>query len=473
MNQKGQIALVVLLLSAVMLTIGLAVAQRGLFDVKVSEQEEQASRAFQAAETGVEQGLRTLTGTLGDVAVTSGVSYNVTVSKKGGDGLLTDAIPVGDAVEVDLKGFTATAVDIYFRQKTDSCADSGEWGLEVEIVQDSGARVTYRSLYMNQPTDRNTFQGTAFCKRVADFSLTQQPSLVKLRVRPVGRMDAAILPSGTLLGFLPKNGTFPGQYQLIRSEGKTQEGITRAVNVTRTAPQLLTIFDYALFSGGGLQKAKSTYPQYVPDPNDFQVTSSIPQTAATWPGGPVNVVAVFNMELDPTSTITVKGPTPATTDQGSSSTTFDDTKTMRRLIKSLTVGGTYSVEWKACVPSGGCKTSSYTFTVTPPVSGYTTVAGDTTVKLQSTQVNGSYLDFPKLIMSKGKKVTFKNKTSNKKRVITDYHPDHQYVPAFKTGILDTDQTDNETLNDPGVYYYHVDNKDDVLVPGYEGIIIVK
>ena len=53
-SQSGQIVIILLLLMLVILSIGLAVTQRTITNVSTSSQTEQSSRAFSAAEAGLE-----------------------------------------------------------------------------------------------------------------------------------------------------------------------------------------------------------------------------------------------------------------------------------------------------------------------------------------------------------------------------------------------------------------------------------
>jgi hypothetical protein len=57
-NEKGQVVIVLLLLMLVVLSVGLAITQRSVTDVTTSSQTEQASRAFSAAEAGVEKAVQ-------------------------------------------------------------------------------------------------------------------------------------------------------------------------------------------------------------------------------------------------------------------------------------------------------------------------------------------------------------------------------------------------------------------------------
>jgi Tfp pilus assembly protein PilX len=84
-NQRGQVLVVLLLVMLVGLTIGLAITQRTVTDVSTSTQVEQSSRAFSAAEAGIESGATrtfsqgTSTFTLDNSTLSNDSSANVTV----------------------------------------------------------------------------------------------------------------------------------------------------------------------------------------------------------------------------------------------------------------------------------------------------------------------------------------------------------------------------------------------------------
>ncbi len=59
MNQRGQAILILILLISVGLSIGLSIVQKSLSDVSTASKVEQSSRAFSAAEAGVEKALST------------------------------------------------------------------------------------------------------------------------------------------------------------------------------------------------------------------------------------------------------------------------------------------------------------------------------------------------------------------------------------------------------------------------------
>ncbi len=59
--QKGQVVIILLLLILVALSIGLAITQRSISNVSTSSQNEQSSRAFSAAEAGIQRALQLCT----------------------------------------------------------------------------------------------------------------------------------------------------------------------------------------------------------------------------------------------------------------------------------------------------------------------------------------------------------------------------------------------------------------------------
>lgn len=59
-NEKGQILLIIVLTMVVALTVGLSVASRTVTNLKISKQNEESERAFQAAEAGIEQAIKSI-----------------------------------------------------------------------------------------------------------------------------------------------------------------------------------------------------------------------------------------------------------------------------------------------------------------------------------------------------------------------------------------------------------------------------
>lgn len=77
-GQSGQALLLVLLSMAVVLTVVLSILSRSITDVSVSTKEEEALRAFSAAEAGVEEAL--ISGNIGSIIANSEYSDNASFS---------------------------------------------------------------------------------------------------------------------------------------------------------------------------------------------------------------------------------------------------------------------------------------------------------------------------------------------------------------------------------------------------------
>lgn len=256
-NHSGQVALVVLLIMIVMLTLGVSVVQRSLFDVRLSQAEEESNRAFQAAETGVEMALSNLSGA-SSVDLGDGLSYSVSVEGGGETGWVTGtSVGVGEIVSVSLDGASPNlnSLNVYFIDKANQDCDSNPAAIEVVVVREvGGGEQVARSVYDVENRDNGftllskgdyVYQGTTFCG-VAQVNLPGNS--VEARIR--------VLYSSASVGVEPQplGATLAEQLRTIRSEGSLESGVTRVVQVDRYNPQTPSIFDYVLYSGGALVK---------------------------------------------------------------------------------------------------------------------------------------------------------------------------------------------------------------------------
>lgn len=89
-SNNGQAVLIILLVVAVILTIGLSIASRSVTDVKISQQTEESARVFWAAQAGLEQAIKanTSVATSGDKAKINDIDYFVSKSVFGNSNTL-------------------------------------------------------------------------------------------------------------------------------------------------------------------------------------------------------------------------------------------------------------------------------------------------------------------------------------------------------------------------------------------------
>lgn len=295
-QNKGEMILIILLVMAVGLTIGLSVASRSVTDVKLSSQIEESSRAFSAAETGIEQALRVglinVTPT-GGVLPTMGASYNITANSYGGGTKqynFNKITPQNQSQTVWLVPHTNAGPDLsgpfYTAGQIIICADkesptAAEPALEMTLLfkdlSDSvnpykviragyDKNILRRSENKFFPIDppaagQECMQGDGktayFISTKISFNnpdFTVKPAaediLIALRLRAVyANAQLAVNPQG-------ESGAtnLPEQGKSFTSTGQTNSGVTRRLNIVQSYDAPLDIFDYAIWSNTNLIK---------------------------------------------------------------------------------------------------------------------------------------------------------------------------------------------------------------------------
>lgn len=270
--ESGQALLIILLVMTVGLTIGLSSVGRSSTDIKISTQMENSSRAFAAAEAGIEAALK------GEAAAdcTNPANYTLIGNSKycfssagagGGSRFSVSGIGIGDTYTIWLVEHNADGTlnpgTYYNSNKINVCWGPKTTGgtppsMEITLVYQqtnaSGPIKVFRGAY-NPPsvTRSNNFSlvGTENCGlgftygQKFDYSSVSPFKPYVLRLRPFyGEANIGIEADGSNL---------PTQGTNITSTGTSGE-TTRKVMVTRTYPALPAIFDYILFSGGSLTK---------------------------------------------------------------------------------------------------------------------------------------------------------------------------------------------------------------------------
>lgn len=254
-EQTGQVGIIVLLLTIVLLTIGLSIASRSITDLRLSRQEEETTRAFNAAEAGIEEALRqslsqiVVKGGTGSVTV-GGIKADYTVEE---GPVLETEIDEGETVEVNLSGFVGlggTGVTIEWGETGEVCSGGDLFASIVVAIFDSSGSVARRP-YTGTGCDRgDNFDASAGAATNPDY-------LLGLTV-PVGAGDVFMriraVYSDTPITITGEGADLPVQYWRVHSEAQTVGGETRAIEVTETVPAPPSIFDFVLFSGGSLTK---------------------------------------------------------------------------------------------------------------------------------------------------------------------------------------------------------------------------
>lgn len=293
--ESGQVVLILLLVMTVALAIGLSVVQRSLTDVSSSTKTEQSSRAFSAAEAGIEKAL------LEDRAI-AGDPINVNLSENNSSAKVTDSglLPSsGQALEFPAiskeeiihmwlskddnslsEYYKQTAVEIYWGDIGNS-ADKP--ALELNILsQVSGNTYKNKKIFLdpeNRKKPNNAVRIDALKDGVSAFDCpgtytaditTSSGSGRKFLCKAVigGLESKLILMRGRMLyaeyphpiavksscnSAITQDCSFPPQVKIIKSSG-TSGGTQRTIQLFQIKNVVPFYFDYAVFSSGELKK---------------------------------------------------------------------------------------------------------------------------------------------------------------------------------------------------------------------------
>lgn len=294
-NQKGQLLLTLIIIMTVALAIGLSIIQKSLLDVSTSTKVEQSSRAFSAAEAGVEKYLKN---TVDCVPESDPDKCQVKFSDTGsqanvsGGGLKPITVSAGtpqdpleypplakeDVVQVWMADLTSPnnppttyydpsptrAIDIFWG--TDGNPANDRAALELTILYYEGGAYKSDKKYYDSisRTPDNKFDLTAICNGGQKPSNGVQSYQCRKRVDlPTGSLmliRARLLYNSTSQPFgvqavntCGKSCSFPPQARVLVSTGTSGE-TQRKVKVFQEYKVVPPYFDYAIFSAGDIVK---------------------------------------------------------------------------------------------------------------------------------------------------------------------------------------------------------------------------
>ena len=277
--KSGQILILVLLIVVVALAVGLSVASRNIVNLRTSTQTKESQRAFGAAEGGVEDVLSKLTKISSDIKLgtsTSGcsvvgstatcsvpVSSDITASVNvKGSKVYESKVELGEVGQIDLTGLVnppASQVEVHWAKGSAENSNGGPASLEIGQLYGSSSYGMMR-WYVPNPSTRpnetlgiNTF-GTSSCPSPPSDGYTQ---CIRVAVTSSTPLALRIKPfwASTTVKVFGVGFDLPVQTYDISSSASSNAGVTRAVQVKRTAlPMMPAIFDYTMFSEGDILK---------------------------------------------------------------------------------------------------------------------------------------------------------------------------------------------------------------------------
>lgn len=280
LSQSGQALVLVLLSLAVVLTLVLYILSRSVTDIAVSTREEEAIRAFSAAEAGVERAL--IAGTIGNISgafgdasfsaeVTSvsenGYSFNYPINLASGDTATIwfmshdeNGNLVCDATH---PCFSGNSLNVCWGKLGTDTSGSETPALEVSVFYDDGTVKIARGAFDSYSGRGNNFSlpdsSNGSC--VIDGVTYQFGKTVSL---PPGELKFARvrmfynITQNHEVGFsVPAVGdSLPSQGISVSSSGTSGDSgeANRRVEVFQGFPEIPPIFDSVIFSSGSLVK---------------------------------------------------------------------------------------------------------------------------------------------------------------------------------------------------------------------------
>lgn len=280
-RQSGQILLVVVLSMIVALTVGLSLAARLVTELKLSKQNEESQRAFQAAESGIlqtlarKESISSVTTAFGNQA-----SFSTTYAAPSGATILlnngqeVDQIVGSDVWLSDyssdpsliylspMGGGAAVPITIYWASlNQDVCGTTDKTKTEpaLEIILIKGPRT--------DPTIQRTIidrcsripNGLAVNTNVTGYPLVVNSVTTTFKNNATLLFNGAAIQNGLLMRIIPiynstniglvsTGGNFPAQGSTVESTGTSGETV-RKVTYFQSFPQLpIEIFPYSKIS---------------------------------------------------------------------------------------------------------------------------------------------------------------------------------------------------------------------------------
>lgn len=286
--EHGQVILILLLVMTIGLGVGLSIISRSLSDISTATKVEQSSRAFSAAEAGIEKALR---GDLSGVDFYSDNQSLATVTDSGliptsGQALEYPPISKEEIAHFWLSNPATTPPSLYYNQSSidifwgkPGLSDPDKPAIAITLIYISGGTYSSRKFFIDPNSSRRSSNGFSdpsdpsfspgnclnptlnttfgvnrpfYCK-VRLQGLPTSPSIQEvLRIRLLYTSVAqplAVVPVGVCGGAC----SLPPQAHIYTSSGSSGD-TQRTIQLFKLDKVVPFYFDFALFSAGDITK---------------------------------------------------------------------------------------------------------------------------------------------------------------------------------------------------------------------------
>ncbi len=263
-SQEGQVLLISLLVLSIATTVALSLISRSTTDVTISNQISESSRAFSAAEAGIEEALKLGVGTSGAQVLNAGISYTVSKADIGGASgayVFPKKISKGmtetvwlvnhnaDGTLIETPTYTAPSLDVCWSSEVTTPAMTvtvvyktvgGQYRVAKGAYDPDGTRASTNKFSAPTATTGGCGDGSTTYKQTITFT-AEMKTLLMLRMQPL-YADATIAVSAS--------GVLPIQGSKLESTGTSESGLARKIVVYQQYRSAPSIFDSVIYSQG-------------------------------------------------------------------------------------------------------------------------------------------------------------------------------------------------------------------------------
>lgn len=265
---RGQILLIVILTMAVALTVGLSLASRTLTNLKISKNNEESQRAFQAAESGIEAAIKGTANPSGDLG--NNAAFKTLTKATGGESavILNNNDMVGQDIGLDVwlskntdysNQMPAAEYTIYWGSTTQTTCTKGvtqKPAIEVIALYGSKSNPQLKKAVFDPCTgSQKRIDGALDTTNSVDTSIAANgtSNIYKYNGKitlPGNGLVMKIIPlyTSSPVSVKSSGAVFPSQGSVIESTGTSGDTV-RKVTYYSAFPQMpLEYFSYAIIS---------------------------------------------------------------------------------------------------------------------------------------------------------------------------------------------------------------------------------
>ncbi len=247
-KQQGQVLLIVILISTVLLTVGLSMLNLTRDDTKLSELEEESKRAFAAAEAGIDAAIHLTPGAsvnISNLGLGSDIGGSAIINTTTSNTFTTSTIQKDGQYTFYLTGFNPNTGQLIENNFTDSirisralpagsyCGTSEEFAVELTFINGDGTIVARRLIDECDLIAGQANEEVDFGVAINTNSFSNDPHLMFTRI---------IAPNATFTGaslvIYNLNQNWPIQGKTITSTAQTGAGVAKKVQLFQSYPQI-------------------------------------------------------------------------------------------------------------------------------------------------------------------------------------------------------------------------------------------